>query len=403
MGGNAIKKAGVSVCRRIPPASYEIVKSKVLAVFSVYVSCAVVPELRFKEDFGDVDLLYVSDPAVQVENIITSEFGVTDSELIAKHGVIVSFALECTFAGLPNVLFQVDLIQTSSAEHLRMASFYFSYGGLGSIIGPLFQRQHLTLSDTGLWCKMLCDAGKARIGRILLTNSPQAACEFAGLNMAVWEDGFRATSADEELDRICSWAASSPMLRSGAFARSNRAHRVRQRKPLYRRMTAMASTEAAGADGCDAAPAIAHTDAAAPDDDESGSENEEAFSARAVAAQRRALEHFGLAEAADRIREEERRRRARSSKFSGADLVRARDALLPVAAGANAAVGPALARFKADCRARFGPPPAGDASASGAGAWWDLFLDGRTREDMLALAAGFAAREAGADARPGQG
>ena len=98
MGGNAIKKGGVSVCRRIPPASYEIVKAKVLAVFSAYVSCAVIPELRFKEDFGDVDLLYVSDPAVEVEKIINSQFGVTDPELIDKNGHSISFAIECTFA-----------------------------------------------------------------------------------------------------------------------------------------------------------------------------------------------------------------------------------------------------------------------------------------------------------------
>jgi hypothetical protein len=415
MGGNAIKKGGVSVCRRIPPASYKIVKTKVLAVFSAHLNCAVVPELRFKEDFGDVDLLYVSDSAVQVENIVTSEFGVTDPELIAKNGHNVSFAVECSFAGLPNVFFQVDLIQTSSPEHLRMASFYYSYGGLGSIIGPHFKRQHLTLSDTGLWCNLLCDAGKARIGRILLTNSPQAACEFAGLNMADWEDGFRATSAEEELDRICAWAASSPMLRSGAFARSNRAHRIRQRKPLYRRMVAVASAEPLGVDGCaegcDAATAIAHAEATAQDNDTSDSEEAGEATARAVAAQRRALEHFGQAGAAERVREEERRRQARRAKFSGADLVRARDALLPATAGAHtappgggasAAVGPALARFKADCRARFGPPAGVGDSASEAGAWWELFLDGRSREDMLALVGEFAAREAGADGpRPG--
>ena len=47
MGGKAIKKNGLCVCRRIPTESYITVMAKVLELFSKILTCEIVTELRF--------------------------------------------------------------------------------------------------------------------------------------------------------------------------------------------------------------------------------------------------------------------------------------------------------------------------------------------------------------------
>ena len=218
MGGNAIKKNGVSICRRIPAESYKIVKERVLEVLSTTFVCEVVPELKFKVDFGDVDVLYVPNDDIQVVDAIKLLFDIRDPDLININGSITSFALDCSFAGLNGCLFQVDMIQVRSLDHLRMAAFFDSYGGLGVIIGPIFKCCALKLSDSGLWCNLLSETSDSHICKILLTDSPQAICAFAGLDIAQWESGFPASSAEEEIDSICAWAAASP--RSSAASKA---------------------------------------------------------------------------------------------------------------------------------------------------------------------------------------
>lgn len=79
MGGNAIKNDGVSICGRLPKDQYEMIKKMVISTLnSLNIVCETILELPGKESFGDIDILYISNPAVNMTNVIKDKFKVID-------------------------------------------------------------------------------------------------------------------------------------------------------------------------------------------------------------------------------------------------------------------------------------------------------------------------------------
>ena len=300
MGGNAIKKDGVSICGRLPKDQYEMIKKMVIdTLSSLNIVCETVLELPGKESFGDIDILYISNPAVNMTNVIKDKFKVIDPKHIVTNGYVTSFAYEYS----EEKYFQIDLLKLKSMEHLETSRFYFSYSDIGSILGRILNHYGLKLGDAGLWCDVYspCETLDIRntMGKIHLTSNPREICRYIGIDYGFWETEI-SKLRQGEFEPIFAWIASCSMFKTDIFKRLNTDHRARQEvRPFYKKFLEFIG--------------ITHVETCEAMSGES--------SYGAIEKQIDAITYFNKKEELDQLIAESRLRELRRSKFTGSDLI----------------------------------------------------------------------------------
>ena len=222
MGGNALKKAKIE---RKSKYSYENLKNNVIGILEKYLTCKNTIELPGKEDFGDLDVIYINDSSIQIKQLIEELF--KPSEIVIN-GDVISFDYEN---------FQIDLIKCNDIESYKMYDFYLSYGDLGSIIGRISNYYGLKFGHGGLWLNLLENTinpsasinFQNSITKIELTKDPKKICEFLDFNYSDWEKGF------ESKKEIIEFIIKSKYFQREIFYHLNYDHRDRAKlRPFYK-------------------------------------------------------------------------------------------------------------------------------------------------------------------------
>jgi hypothetical protein len=221
MGGNALKK--VKTIRK-QKQEYEIIKRHILEKTREYLKCDIVIELPNKDSFGDLDVLYIYDPKINVKELVIKLFNPNE---IVINGDIMSFDYEN---------FQIDFIKCESIEFFITSQFYFSNGGIGSIIGCIVNYYGIKFGHEGLWINLIentIDPTKEInmtkiIGKIILSKNPQEICKFLELDYNLWETGFLSNK------EIFEWIIKCKYYKKEIFYELNYDHRKRSLKqPIY--------------------------------------------------------------------------------------------------------------------------------------------------------------------------
>lgn len=243
MGGNALNKV---IASRINLEQYNKVKKDLEEKFNDYLQLEFVIDVPGKNDFGDIDMLYMfkntinneNNKSFNIEELINNIYNPIE---IVSNGPVCSFAY---YLDGVNKYFQVDLILV---EDLPMSRFYFSYGDLGGIIGRLTQHKSLKYGSKGLWVcpnqetlnKFLSTKKinlqidmkiieKSIIPNIILTNKPEKICEYLGLKWDDWVKGFKSKQ------EIFEWIKKSPWFDLDSFRALDYEHRNRiNSRPMY--------------------------------------------------------------------------------------------------------------------------------------------------------------------------
>lgn len=239
MGGNALNKV---IASRINLEQYHIVKSDLEQKFNQYLELEFIIDVPGKNDFGDVDMLYmVKDINSKDFNIIQLINQIYSPVEIVLNGTVCSFAY---YLDKIDKYFQVDLIRV---ENLSMSRFYFSYGDLGGIIGRIIQHKSLTYGSRGLWIhpnqetitKFLSSNQldlqvsidlmiKSILPNIILTCEPEQICKYIGLDWDKWVRGF------DNKQEIFEWIMGSLWFRLDSFRALDYEHRHRANsRPMY--------------------------------------------------------------------------------------------------------------------------------------------------------------------------
>lgn len=434
MGGGAIKHPALrtSITGRLPLAPYTAVKRFVLDQLAARgIVAETVLELPGKQSFGDLDVLYVhSAPSLDMGAVATEVCRLALPWHVVTNGRVMSCAFDWqpavqwsaqapaadpaatdgTAAALPQY-FQVDFIATPTPTVLDAARFYFSYGDVGSIIGRLANHYSLKFGDIGLFCDVLEHTAnpdckfdvRHTVGKLVLCSDPRAVCQFLGLDYTFWEQTIPRL-APGEWNPIFQWVEASPLFKRRIFLSLNSDHRARyDLRPFYRGFVEhLGITELTLADASLS---------------ESGGAEENM--------QPLAMEHFGKTAEMHALYVQVLADRARNAKFRGGDLFAAYTTALGHAAPKGQAAGALIDAFQRFCTglppaaaaedARRSPattpPPEGaksDSDEDGGGVVgqrerkgamarvllvpWRTYLDGSTREDVLARVDAFVAQ-----------
>jgi hypothetical protein len=252
MGGNAIKnkKTGKSICGRLTKQDYEKVKAYMLKKFADNnIVSETVLELPGKPDFGDIDIEYVSQLNFNTKDFVKTEIGLDEDWHIVTNGNVISFAFDCTKAGIANQsegttekkYFQIDLLKVQSLEHLEMTRFYLSYGDIGSIIGRIAKYYGLTYGDVGLWCDLLEHTVnpesnfdvRSTLGKIFLCEKPEQICTYLDFDYNFWKNEIPNLEAGK-WESIYKWIMKSKLFKPEIFKCLNTYHRDRLvKRPFY--------------------------------------------------------------------------------------------------------------------------------------------------------------------------
>ncbi len=251
MGGKAIKKVQIS---RIQKDDYEFIKKNIYELLSKDFQIDFLFELPEKNDFGDLDILYISQSDKSIKDYIIQYFNPNE---IVSNGNVISFDYKLKDDILlthlyeqntkkDDIYFQIDLIKTSNLE---MAKFYFSYGDIGSILGRIANYYNLVFGFDGLWLnlnvetvdkylknkklseewinnmlKMKDKNNNENLGKIILTNKPNEICNYFDIDYEIWKKGFNKN------EDIYKWIIKSKYFKKDIFYTLNRAHRERNEK-----------------------------------------------------------------------------------------------------------------------------------------------------------------------------
>jgi hypothetical protein len=173
MGGHALKHVN---CIRINKVEYEKIKNYILSTIDSLklLKLSVLIEAPEKENFGDLDILYLSNKDVNIHGLIKSLFNPKE---VVTNGDVISFSYH--ISELEH--FQIDMVKTINIE---MSQFYGGYGDCGNIIGRFTKRANLTFGNEGLWTSY-------ESKKIMLSTIPQEICKYLGLNYDSWITGFK--------------------------------------------------------------------------------------------------------------------------------------------------------------------------------------------------------------------
>jgi hypothetical protein len=217
MGGNALKNV---VTRRYARAEYYILKERILNKIREHIHQFDVPkEVPYKESFGDLDVLMVCPPSINIENLIEELFHPTE---IVHNGDVYSFDVE---------QFQIDFILIPK-EQFENAIVYFSYSDLGGLIGNICHKIGLKYGIQGLWMNVHTKEfdPTTKSTKLILSTNVQQIFDFLGYNYERYMQGF-----DNEND-FFQWISEGKYFRRYYFDddQLNHAHRQRTyKRPIY--------------------------------------------------------------------------------------------------------------------------------------------------------------------------
>ncbi len=231
MGGKAIKKVPVI---RLEKSRYEELKNVFKEIFNDIIEMDFPIEVPGKMDFGDLDILYKSEPNLNLREIIIQKLNPVE---IVTNGDVISIGYKVN----ETEYFQVDFIKCSN---LSMGKFYFSYGDLGAIIGRITKYYGITFGFDGLYLYLFSETVEQfmnknkkveekfdttfNLGKIFLTDNPKEICDFLGLNYEKWFSGF------EDKIKIFDWVITSILYNKEMFSIMNSDHRRRfNLRPFY--------------------------------------------------------------------------------------------------------------------------------------------------------------------------
>ncbi len=197
MGGKALKNV---ITTRLTKEKYNQVKSEIISILGQHLSITFLYELPEKEDFGDLDILYIPNEQINIHDLVVQLFHPKE---IVKNGTVLSFSylINENDDNTKNIYFQIDLIKS---QNIAMDLFYFSYGDLGSILGRIIKHYGLTFGNAGLWINIekatidlyLKNHDKkiehiSNVNKpIILTENPEEICVYLGLDYKKWLNGF---------------------------------------------------------------------------------------------------------------------------------------------------------------------------------------------------------------------
>ncbi len=237
MGGNAIKKVKIS---RISKCDYELIKQNIFDLLSKDFQLEFLFDLPEKDDFGDLDILYLSIHNKNIVDFIIQHFNPNE---IVHNGNVISFDYKL-IKDNQSIYFQIDLIKT---QNINMAKFYFSYGDVGCLLGLIAKRYNLVLGFDGLWINTKLntiiqylknkniDIDKCfeninedyNFGKIILTNNPDEICKYLDFDYQKWNNGFINNY------EIFQWIIKSKYYKKNIFYQTNREHRENIKRTFY--------------------------------------------------------------------------------------------------------------------------------------------------------------------------
>ncbi len=240
MGGKAIKKVEIS---RINKNDYILIKKNIYELLSKDFELDFLFDLPEKEDFGDLDILYLTIHNKNIKDYIIKYFNPNE---IVSNGNVISFDYKLN-KNNQYIYFQIDLIKTNK---LDITKFYFSYGDVGSIIGLIAKKYNLVFGFDGLWINTKLSTIKEYLiknnnnldiienidsineennfGKIVLTNSPEKICEYLDFDYQKWKKGF-INNKD-----IIEWIIKSKYCKKNIFYQTNREHRENIKRSFYK-------------------------------------------------------------------------------------------------------------------------------------------------------------------------
>ena len=223
MGGNAIKKVLVS---RINLETYQFIKKDIFSSLSLFFEMDFSFEVPNKIDFGDIDILYKSNPKVDLKKVIINQFNPIE---IVYNGPVTSFAYS-----LNNEYYQIDMVKCSN---LHMSKFFFSYGDLGGVIGTITKFYGISYGE-GLWIHVSKETIKDYLKKeiedftttkIFLSNDSKEICNYLDLDYEKWKVGF------EDKVSIFQWVISSSWFHKDIFKNLNSFEKKKTLvRPFYR-------------------------------------------------------------------------------------------------------------------------------------------------------------------------
>ena len=227
MGGNALKNVNTV---RLNKQEYLHLKKQIMEpLLQKKIKVCDLLETPNKESFGDLDLLYCSDPDLNMHEIIKALF---EPEEIVSNGEVISFNYKN---------FQVDLIKCKNDQQLKMAHFYFSYGDFGSIIGRITNLYGIKFGHHGLFVNLFqstifnidCSKNESLQYKIILSQNPQKICEFLHLDYQQYQKGFKNTRD------IFEFISSSSFFKKEMFNDLNHSYKKREQiRPMFQEFIA---------------------------------------------------------------------------------------------------------------------------------------------------------------------
>ncbi len=191
MGGKALKTV---ITKRLTKEEYNQIKSKIISILAPHLAITFLYELPQKEDFGDLDILYIPNEQINIYDLVIQLFHPKE---MVKNGPVLSFSYLIN----EHIYFQIDLIKS---QNITMDLFYFSYGDLGSILGRITKHYGLTFGNAGLWINIEKSTIDLYIKNhhkeinhisnvnkpIMLSENPEEICIYLGLDYEKWLNGF---------------------------------------------------------------------------------------------------------------------------------------------------------------------------------------------------------------------
>jgi hypothetical protein len=187
---------------------------------SKYINIDFIYDVPGKNDFGDIDVLYISDDKINIKDLLIKLY---DPVEIVVNGDVISFAYNYKYImnlckdkelfsvnnakentdfrndNLINDYYQIDLIKCKNLNNMISSKFYFSYGDLGGILGTILKYYGITFGSVGLWCNIKketikeyshIDCESFDFDKIILTEDPREICKYLNLDYESWCNGF---------------------------------------------------------------------------------------------------------------------------------------------------------------------------------------------------------------------
>ena len=215
MGGHALKKV---ITTRKNNEEYQKIKKAIIDLLQIENLKIDFPyEVPGKETFGDLDIIYQSEPTIDIREIVTRLF---NPQEIVTNGDVLSFNYGD---------FQIDMIK---CINLEFAKFYFSYGDFGAIVGRIVNNYGFKFGHEGFWVNVYTDENdnfdvRHSFGKIMLTTNPKELCTFLEIDYDRWE---KLNSMEDIFDYIKSLKLFKPDI----FEILNYDHNRRAKaRPMY--------------------------------------------------------------------------------------------------------------------------------------------------------------------------